>query len=64
MIGHTGSAYGLYSAFFFDPRGKYGFILIMNGIRDEAFKKPSHSFYDFQEALIRALTENSAMSCK
>ena len=64
MIGHTGSAYGLYSAFFFDPVQKYGFIFIMNGIHDGAFKKPSHSFYDFQDALLEALRENSLLPCR
>ncbi|RZL63137.1 MAG: serine hydrolase, partial [Pedobacter sp.] len=31
MIGHTGSAYGLYSAMFFDPKKKFGFVMITNG---------------------------------
>ncbi len=31
LIGHTGSAYGLYSAMFFDPKKKFGFVLITNG---------------------------------
>ncbi|NQD72776.1 beta-lactamase family protein [Sphingobacterium shayense] len=31
LIGHTGSAYGLYSAMFFDPKSKYGFIVVTNG---------------------------------
>ena len=31
LIGHTGSAYGLYSAMFFDPEKKYGFVVITNG---------------------------------
>jgi CubicO group peptidase (beta-lactamase class C family) len=64
MIGHTGSAYGLFSALFFDPAGKYGFIIIMNGIRDGVFKKPSHSFYDFQDALLKALRENDLLPCR
>jgi CubicO group peptidase (beta-lactamase class C family) len=29
--GHTGSAYGLYSAMFFHPREKWGMVLISNG---------------------------------
>ena len=31
MTGHTGSAYGLYSAMFFNPKEKFGFIVITNG---------------------------------
>ncbi len=31
LKGHTGSAYGLYSAMFFDPKKKFGFIVITNG---------------------------------
>ncbi|OOG76761.1 serine hydrolase [Algoriphagus sp. A40] len=31
LTGHTGSAYGLYSAMFFDPEEKFGFVVISNG---------------------------------
>lgn len=31
MKGHTGSAYGLYSAMFFEPKEKFGFVVITNG---------------------------------
>jgi CubicO group peptidase (beta-lactamase class C family) len=31
MIGHTGSAYGLFSAMFFNPQKKYGIVVISNG---------------------------------
>lgn len=31
LKGHTGSAYGLYSAMFFDPVNKFGFVVITNG---------------------------------
>ena len=31
MRGHTGSAYGLYSAMFFHPKQKFGFVVINNG---------------------------------
>jgi D-alanyl-D-alanine carboxypeptidase len=33
MRGHTGSAYGLYSAMFFQPKKKFGFVVINNGSR-------------------------------
>lgn len=31
MVGHTGSAYGLYSAMFFEPDKKFGFVMMTNG---------------------------------
>ena len=31
LVGHTGSAYGLYSTMFFNPEQKYGFIVVTNG---------------------------------
>lgn len=31
LKGHTGSAYGLYSCFYFNPKKKYGFVVITNG---------------------------------
>lgn len=31
LTGHTGSAYGLFSAMFFEPTEKFGFIVITNG---------------------------------
>lgn len=31
MVGHTGSAYGLYSAMFFEPTKKFGIVVISNG---------------------------------
>lgn len=31
MTGHTGSAYGLYSAMFFEPKEKFGIVVITNG---------------------------------
>ena len=33
MKGHTGSAYGLYSAMFFHPREKFGIVVITNGCK-------------------------------
>ena len=34
LTGHTGGAYGMRSAMFFDPEEKYGFVVISNGARD------------------------------
>ncbi len=31
LNGHTGSAYGLYSAMFFEPHKRYGFVMATNG---------------------------------
>lgn len=31
LVGHTGSAYGLYSMMFFDPKEKFGIVAITNG---------------------------------
>ncbi len=31
LTGHTGSAYGLYSAMFFNPKEKFGIVVISNG---------------------------------
>lgn len=64
MMGHTGSAYGLNSAFFFDPKGKYGFVFIVNGSLEGPARNPSSICFKFEEALLRALEENSAMPCK
>lgn len=64
MMGHTGSAYGLNSAFYFDPGGRYGFIFIMNGSLNGPAQAPSSLFHDFEEALIRALRENSLLPCQ
>ena len=33
VTGHTGSAYGLFSAMFFDPKEKWGIVVITNGCR-------------------------------
>lgn len=34
MIGHTGSAYGLYSTMFFNPKKRFGIVAITNGCKD------------------------------
>lgn len=35
MVGHTGSAYGLYSAMYFERDGKFGIIMMTNGCKPE-----------------------------
>jgi len=64
MMGHTGSAYGLISDFFFDPEGRYGFIFMTNGIFDGPIRSTTGTFYTFEEALIKALRANSLLPCK
>ena len=51
MVGHTGSAYGLYSAMFFEPEKKFGIVLITNGC------KPVYEegFVNIQTDVARAL---------
>lgn len=36
LKGHTGSAYGLYSAMYFQPKEKFGIVVITNGCRPES----------------------------
>jgi len=38
MKGHTGSAYGLYSAMFFQPKEKFGIVVITNGCNPTSSK--------------------------
>ena len=51
MVGHTGSAYGLYSAMFFEPEEKFGFVVITNGCRLEG----DEDVNDFLKQTIQAL---------
>lgn len=53
MTGHTGSAYGLYSAMFFHPKEKFGIVVITNGCnpaykndRNEVLRTVLNSLYD------------------
>ncbi len=46
MKGHTGSAYGLYSMMFFQPKEKFGIVVITNGcnpVYENGFNKSLHS---------------------
>ncbi|TKC10657.1 beta-lactamase family protein [Pedobacter polaris] len=52
MIGHTGSAYGLYSMMFFDPKEDFGIVVITNGCNpvysngfNEALKRTVNALY-------------------
>ena len=53
MTGHTGSAYGLYSAMFFNPEEKFGIVVISNGCHpaytdgfNAVIKKTVNCLYD------------------
>ncbi|RQO77861.1 serine hydrolase [Pedobacter sp. KBW01] len=51
LKGHTGSAYGLYSTMFFNPKDKFGFVIITNGINATY----TDGFPDFSRAAINCL---------
>ncbi len=51
MVGHTGSAYGLFSAMFFEPARGFGFVMMTNGY-DPVYKD---GFTVIQGDVIRAL---------
>ncbi|MNK73193.1 D-alanyl-D-alanine carboxypeptidase precursor [compost metagenome] len=51
LKGHTGSAYGLYSTMFFNPKQKFGFVIITNGINATY----TDGFPDFSREAINCL---------
>lgn len=51
LKGHTGSAYGLFSTMFFNPKDKFGFVIITNGINATY----TDGFPDFSRAAINSL---------
>lgn len=54
LKGHTGSAYGLYSTMFFNPKEKFGIVIITNGINATY----TDDFPDFSRAAINSLYQN------
>ena len=52
LKGHTGSAYGLYSAMFFEPEKKFGFIMMTNGYPE---KESINGFLTIQTEVINTL---------
>lgn len=54
MVGHTGSAYGLYSAMFFHPKEKFGIVVITNGCNPTYTK----GINDVLRAGVNSLYEN------
>lgn len=49
LIGHQGGAYGIHSAMFFNPKDKFGFIVICNGCNSGQTlgKKITKELYDY-----------------
>jgi CubicO group peptidase (beta-lactamase class C family) len=52
LKGHTGSAYGLYSAMFFEPKKKFGFVMMTNGC---PYKRNDNGFLAVQSDVVNAL---------
>lgn len=63
LKGHSGSAYGLISGFYFDPRSRSGFIFMTNGVYGELKKGTYSSYFDFEEAIFSAVWKNSYPPC-
>lgn len=57
LRGHTGSAYGLYSAMFFQPEKKYGFVVITNGCDPESTNGFSTPLWETINSLYRAFIQ-------
>ncbi|SDG65504.1 CubicO group peptidase, beta-lactamase class C family [Pedobacter terrae] len=54
LKGHTGSAYGLHSTMFFNPKEKFGFVIIANGINATY----TDGLPDFSRAAINSLYQS------
>ncbi|GAA4787555.1 hypothetical protein GCM10023231_14590 [Olivibacter ginsenosidimutans] len=54
LIGHNGDAYGLYSSMFFQPKEKFGIVVITNGCKTSY----TNDFNDFLKESIRSLYDN------
>ncbi len=54
MTGHTGSAYGLYSSMFFQPKEKFGIVVITNG----CIATYTDGFNDATKAALNVLYNN------
>lgn len=63
LMGHSGSAYGLISGFYFDPATRSGFIFMTNGIFDKLNKGSHSAYYDFEEAIFSAVRQNAWSPC-
>ncbi len=62
-VGHLGEAYGLLSAFIFDPVAKDGLIYLMGGLGDDPNNNlGSYSaFYGWEESVLRSLYQRAVL---
>ena len=58
MIGHTGSAYGLYSMMFFEPKEKFGFVVISNGCDTKSINGFNEVLYKTINSLYANIIKN------
>jgi len=54
MTGHTGSAYGVYSAMYFEPEKEFGFVIMTNGTTP-AYTEYSKGFSPIQREAVNIL---------
>lgn len=54
MTGHTGSAYGVYSAMYFEPEKKFGFVMMTNGTTP-AYTEYVNGFAPIQREVVNIL---------
>jgi D-alanyl-D-alanine carboxypeptidase len=57
MMGHTGSAYGLYSTMFFHPQEKFGIVTITNGCKTPDTDDTNPFLKEVNQVLYKALIE-------
>jgi CubicO group peptidase (beta-lactamase class C family) len=57
MMGHTGSAYGLYSTMFFHPQEKFGIVTITNGCNTPDTDDTNPFLKEVNQVLYKALIE-------
>jgi CubicO group peptidase (beta-lactamase class C family) len=58
LVGHTGSANGLYSSMFFSPEEKFGIVVMTNGINTKLNGGPRKSIVDVYNILYKNFIKN------
>jgi CubicO group peptidase (beta-lactamase class C family) len=63
-VGHLGNAYGLTSAFIFDPKTKNGLIFLVGGVGSDPEKAKGEysAFYRYEERILTALYRGALKS--